>query len=118
VAAELFNQYGTDPKDMVSVLQKEGMIAAKIAQYMQEIKQIQTKLSGDQSDPLVEVKKEEIAATAKNDAAELAFKQQKLQQDTQIEQQRIGSQEHIAMLRANTPAFKGAPPNATPIRKQ
>ena len=118
VAAELFNQYGTDPKDMVSVLQKEGMIAGKIAQYMQEIKQIQTKLSGDQSDPLVEVKKEDIAANAKNDAAEIAFKQQKLQQDTQIEQQRIGSQEHIAMLRANTPAFKGAPPNATPIRKQ
>jgi Skp family chaperone for outer membrane proteins len=118
VAAELFNEYGTDPKDMVSIIQKEGMIAIKVAQYMQELKQIQTKLSGDQSDPLVDVKKEEIAATAKNDAAEIAFKQQKLQQDTQIEQQRIGSQEHIAMLRANTPAFKGAPPNATPIRKQ
>ena len=118
VAAELFNQYGTDPKDMVSVLQKEGMIAAKIAQYMQEIKQIQTKLSGDQSDPLVEVKKEEIAANAKNDAAEIAFKQQKLQQDMQIEQKRIGSQEQIAMLRANTPAFKGAPPNATSFGKQ
>ena len=116
--AELFNQYGSDPKEMISIIQKEGMIALKVAQYMQELKKLQTSLAGDQTDPLVAVKEKEIAANEKNDQATLAFKQQELQVDTQMDQQRIGSQERIAMMKLNSPPpFKGMT-NAPQSRKQ
>jgi hypothetical protein len=118
VEAELFKQYGTDPDRMVSSLQKEAMIALAIAKKLQEIKEMQQQLSGDanQTDPLVEVKKMEIDSVAKRDAARLKLDQQEMQQDGALDQQKIASQEKIAMLRTNQP-FKGGA-NAAQNRKQ
>ena len=47
VEAELFTQYGTDPDRMVSSLQREAMIAIKVAQFYQEVKDLQSQLSGE-----------------------------------------------------------------------
>ena len=118
VEAELFKQYGTDPDRMVSSLQKEAMIALAIAKKLQEIKEMQQQLSGDanQTDPLVEVKKMEIDSVAKRDAARLKLDQQEMQQDGALDQQKIASQEKIAMLRTNQ-SFKGGA-NAAQNRKQ
>lgn len=118
VEAELFKQYGTDPDRMVSSLQKEAMIALAIAKKLQDIKEMQQQLSGDanQTDPLVEVKKMEIDSVAKRDAARLKLDQQEMQQDGALDQQKIASQEKIAMLRTNQ-SFKGGA-NAAQNRKQ
>lgn len=118
VEAELFKQYGTDPDRMVSSLQKEAMIALAIAKKLQEIKEMQQQLSGDanQTDPLVEVKKMEIDSVAKRDAARLKLDQQEMQQDGVMDQQKIASQEKIAMLRTNQSFTGGA--NAAQNRKQ
>jgi len=113
--AELFLQYGKDPKDLVSSIQKEGMIGLKIAQYMQDIKELQTKLQGDQSDPLVSLKEKELGITEASNKADEALEKQKLTMDGQEEQAKIVSQEKIAMLRAQ-PAFRGNP-NATQNRQ-
>jgi len=113
--AELFLQYGKDPKDLVSSIQKEGMIALKIAQYMQDIKELQTKLQGDQSDPLVALKEKELGITEASNKADEGLQQKKLMIDAQEEQAKIVSQEKIAMLRAQ-PAFRGNP-NATQNRQ-
>ena len=108
-------QYGKDPKDLVSPIQKEGMIALKIAQYMQDIKELQTKLQGDQSDPLVSLKEKELGITEASNKADEALEKQKLTMDGQEEQAKIVSQEKIAMMRA-PPAFRGNP-NATQNRQ-
>jgi hypothetical protein len=85
VEAELFQQYGTDPEKLVSALQREAMVALKVAQYFQEVKQLQSQLMGDQSDPLVELKKQEIAQAAQRDQARIAMDQQRLAFDQQKE---------------------------------
>ena len=46
VEADLFKAYGTDPDRMVSLIQKEGMIAIKIAVFMQEVRDMQDNLAG------------------------------------------------------------------------
>lgn len=83
VEAQLFTQYGTDPREMVSSLQREAMVALKVAEYFQEMKQMQNALAGDQSDPLVEVKKMEIQQNAQNDQAKNTIAQARLQLDQQ-----------------------------------
>ena len=79
---------------------------------------MQQQLSGDanQTDPLVEVKKMEIDSVAKRDAARLKLDQQEMQQDGVMDQQKIASQEKIAMLRTNQSFTGGA--NAAQNRKQ
>ena len=84
--AELFKQYGTDPEGTVSSLQREAMIATKVAQGFQEVKQLQEKLSGNQEDPLIALKKQELEQSAKNDEAKLGVDQAKLQLSQQKEQ--------------------------------
>jgi hypothetical protein len=111
VEVELFKAYGTDPDRMVSAIQKEGMIALKVAQSMAEIKTLQDKILGlDQppTDPVVELKKQELDLRAKSDQADaandekkLALQQVKLQQDAQGDQARIASQDAIADERAD-----------------
>jgi len=111
VEVELFKQYGADPGRMVSEIQREGMVALLVAQYMQDVRALQQQLSGEgaegQADPVVQLKEQEIqirAQEAQNDAqvdqARLQLEQQKLQQDQQAAQARIQSQEQIAQLRA------------------
>ncbi len=111
VEVELFKAYGNDPDRMVSAIQKEGMVALKVAQYMAEVKAKQDEIAGtgeQAPDPIVELKKQELDQRAKADAADAAAKekklgieQAKLQQDTQVNQERIQSQEDIAAERAD-----------------
>jgi hypothetical protein len=86
VEAELFKQYGTDPDRLVSAIQKEGMVAIKVALYMQEMKSMQGQLSGEGGeDPLIALKRMEIESRSKID-----------QQKLQLEQQRFGLEQNKA----------------------
>jgi hypothetical protein len=100
VEAELFKLYGIDPDRMVSVIQKEGMVALKIAQYMKEVREMQDELAGGGGeDPLIALKQQELQQRAQNDQADnqidqqrLALDQQRLQQKTALDQQRLALQ--------------------------
>ena len=103
VEAELFRQYGTDPEGMVSALQREAMIAIKVAQGYQEVKKLQTDMMGPQDDPLVKLKEKELAQSAARDQAKtqvdsqrLALDQQKEQADVQYDQARLTLQQQAA----------------------
>jgi hypothetical protein len=91
VEADLFKTYGTDPDRMVSAIQKEGMVAIKIATYMQEVKNLQGQLSGEAAgggeDPLVALKKQELDQRAAADQAKMQLDQAKLQLESQKAQQ-------------------------------
>jgi len=99
VEADLFKLYGTDPDRMVSAIQKEGMVAIKVAQYMQEVRTMQDQIAGTAGggeDPLVALKEKEIEQRAAADQAKirlneqkLQLEQQKLQQSTQIDRERL-----------------------------
>ena len=109
VEAELFQTYGTDPEKMVSELQREGMIAMKVAIFMQETRDLQSKLSGEgqqQEDPLVALKKQELQQRASYDQARIQAENRKIELDAQkaqataqYNQQRLQNQQNIAMLR-------------------
>jgi hypothetical protein len=111
VEADIFRNYGTDPDRMVSAIQKEGMIALKVVEFMQEAKNMQTQLMGDQGggeDPVVALKQQELQQRAQNDQMDnqidqqrLAIEQQKAQDVMAANQARIQSQENIAMMRAD-----------------
>jgi hypothetical protein len=111
VEADIFRNYGTDPDRMVSAIQKEGMIALKVVEFMQEMKNMQNQLSGEDgqpNDPVVQLKQQELQMRAANDQMDnqidqqrLALEQQKAQDVVQANQARIQSQENIAMLRAD-----------------
>ena len=90
VEADLFKLYGTDPDQMVSAIQKEGMVAIKVATYLQESRNMQDQLIGGQGggeDPLVGLKRMEIEQRAAADQAKMQLDQQKLQLDQQKAQQ-------------------------------
>jgi hypothetical protein len=97
VEAEVFQQYGTDPDRMVSAIQKEGMVALRVAQYMQEMRNMQDQLSGGGGeDPLIALKQKEIDQRAAADQAKiqidnkrLSLDQQKLNETTQINRQKL-----------------------------
>jgi hypothetical protein len=95
--AELFQQYGTDPDKIVSALQREAMIAIKVAEYYQEAKKMQTELEGPPAeDPLVKVKEQEIQAKAaadqakdQNEKARIQLEGQRVQGDQQVDQAKL-----------------------------
>jgi hypothetical protein len=99
VEAELFRMYGTDPDRMVSLIQREGMVAIKCATYMQEMKNMSSQLSGEGQegeDPLVALKKQELdqraaadKAKMQLDQAKLQLEMQKMQQSMQIDQAKL-----------------------------
>jgi len=102
VEAELFMQYGKDPDRMVSDIQREGMIAIKVAQFMQEVRNLQGQLAGGEGgeDPVVALKQQELQQRAQKDQIDaqieqqrLAMQSQKAQMDAQVAQQRIGVQQ-------------------------
>jgi len=102
VEAELFMQYGKDPDRMVSDIQREGMIAIKVAQFMQEVRSLQGQLAGGEGgeDPVVALKQQELQQRAQKDQIDaqieqqrLAMQSQKAQMDAQVAQQRIGVQQ-------------------------
>ena len=102
VEAELFKTYGTDPDRMVSAIQKEGMVALKIALGMKEARDLQQELSGEGQegpDPLIKLKETELQQRAQNDQAKnqidqqrLALDQQKLQDTKMFNQQKLALQ--------------------------
>jgi hypothetical protein len=115
VEAELFQQYGTDPDRMVSALQREAMVALKVTQFFQEAKQMQAQMMGDQSDPLVKLKEQELAQSAQRDQARiamdqqrLAFDQQKENNDMAVEQAKLAQKGAQDAQKARQVAFQGA----------
>ena len=128
--AEIFRMYGVDPQGMVSDIQREAMIATKVATYMQEVRKVQEGLLGDQSDPIVALKQQELAQSAQRDQAKSQLENQRLAMDAadkqkqdQIDMNKIQSNEKIAAERSriaqeklNLAMMQGAN-NATQIRK-
>lgn len=91
VEVELFKAYGNDPDRMVSAIQKEGMIAVKIAVSMQEVRKLQEDMAGgnEAPDPLVKLKEVEIQQRAQNDQAKIGIDQQRLALDQQKQQETL-----------------------------
>jgi hypothetical protein len=110
VEAELFQQYGTDPDRMVSVIQKEGMVALKVAEFTMQTKDMQAQLAGGEGavDPVVQLKEQELQIRAANDQMDnqsgsgqrLQIEQQKAAETARANEARVDSQENIAQLRA------------------
>tara|TARA_R100000687_G_C6435495_1_gene157939 strand:- start:532 stop:1434 length:903 start_codon:yes stop_codon:yes gene_type:complete len=96
---------------------KEAQIAVLESQFLQEVKQLQTQLSGEgKPDPVIQLKQQELQQQAMRDQArlqmdqqKLGFEAQKLQQKDKIDNARIESQEDIAQLRANVNLKKSKP---------
>jgi hypothetical protein len=115
VEAELFQQYGTDPDQLISSLQREAMIAIKVAQGFQEVKALQNQLMGPQTDPLVELKKQELGQSAQRDQAKLQIDQQRLgldqqkeQADVQFDSARLALQQQAAAQKNSQDAIRNA----------
>jgi len=87
----------------------ESQIATLEAQFLQEVQQLQSQMSGEgEPDPVIQLKQQELQQRAMNDQAKLkydqqrlGFEQNKLQQKDSVDHARIDSQEDIAQLRAN-----------------
>ena len=106
VEADIFRMYGVDPDQMVSSIQKEGMVAIKATTYMQEMRNMQSQLSGEGGggeDPLVALKKQELDQRAATDQAKMQLDQAKLQLETQKMQQSL----QIDQARLQLQAAKG-----------
>jgi hypothetical protein len=106
VEADLFRMYGVDPDRIVSAIQKEGMIAIKATTYMQEMRNMQSQISGEGAggeDPLVALKKQELDQRAAADQAKMQLDQAKLQLETQKMQQSL----QIDQARLQLQAAKG-----------
>ena len=116
VEAELFMQYGTDPDQLVSSLQREAMVAIKVAQGFQEVKQLQQQLQGPpQDDPLVKLKEKEIAQNGQRDQAKIQMDQQRIsldqmkeQNDVQFDSARLALQQAAAAQKSSQDAIKNA----------
>ena len=100
--AELFKQYGTDPDGLVSPLQREAMVALKVAEFFQQMKQMQEQLSGNQEDPLVGLKKQELQQAAQRDQARTQIDQGRLALDQQRTQAEIADDQANLQLKAMT----------------
>jgi len=89
----------------------------KVAEFFQQAKQLQEQLSGagqQQPDPLIELKKQEIANTAQRDQANAQINQQKLMLDQQKEQNDMA----IDQARLNQAQQLAAEKNAIALMKQ
>jgi len=90
VEADLFKAYGTDPDRMVSAIQKEGMIALRIAAGIKEVRDMQEAFAGGEGpDPLVVLKEKEIAQRGQADQARINIDQQRLALDQQKQQETL-----------------------------
>ena len=121
--AEIFKSYGTDPEGLVSDLQREAMIALKVVENLKEVKKVQEELMGDQSDPLVKLKEQELKQNAQRDQQKTQIEGQRLQLDQadkakqdQIDLQKIQSNEKIANERIMASMQKQGAQNASQIR--
>jgi hypothetical protein len=108
VAAQMIEQLqGQAPTEEQS-LEIESMVAQAIAQGMQEVKALSAQISGEgnEQDPLIALKQQDLEIRARRDAAEnqidqarLALDQQKSQANTQLGMERIQSQEDMVAAR-------------------
>ena len=107
--AEIFMNYGSDPDRMVSAIQREGMIALKCAQFMQDVRNMQNQLSGGggQPDPVIALKEKELELNAAKDQADMkidqeqiAIDREKIAQSEKSNQMRVQTQQNIADQRA------------------
>ena len=108
VAAQMIEQLqGQAPTEEQS-LEIESMVAQAIAQGMQEVKALSAQISGEgnEQDPLIALKQQDLEIRAQRDAAEnqidqarLALDQQKAQANTQLGMERIQSQEDMVAAR-------------------
>jgi hypothetical protein len=90
VEADLFKAYGTDPDRMVSAIQKEGMVAIRIATGIKEVRDMQESFAGGEGpDPLVQLKEKEIAQRGQADQAKIGIDQQRLALDQQKQQENM-----------------------------
>ncbi len=110
VIAEMQQQLGSQPPNEEQALQVESMVAQLVAQGMQEVKALSGQISGggEQPDPLIALKQQDLqlraerdAAEAQNDQARLALDQQKAENAAQLGAARIQSQEEIVQARIN-----------------
>jgi hypothetical protein len=95
---------------MISDLQREAMVALKVAQYMMEAKQLQSQLAGEgqpQMDPVVQLKEQELQQRAAKDAQDAKLKEQalmneqmRIKENSEANDERIASQEKIAAQRS------------------
>ena len=108
VASQMIQQLQGQAPTEEQALEIESMVAEAITQGLQEVKAKSAEISGggDQPDPLIALKEQDLELRAKQDAAEnqmdqqrLALDQQKAQQNAQLGQQRIQSQEEIVSAR-------------------
>jgi len=102
-------------------LQKEGMIALKIAQYLKDVKDKQAEMMGPQEDPLVKLKEQELQQSAQRDQQRAQIDQQRLQieqsdkaEQDKIDRERIQSNEEIAQYRGNIAMQKMNQPKGFP----
>ena len=102
VEVELFKLYGTDPDRMVSALQREAMVAIKVAENFQAMKQMQEQMAGNQEDPLVALKKQELDQSAKRDQQRGAVDQARLTLDAQKAQADIADDQANLRLKEAT----------------
>lgn len=109
VEAQIFSEYGPENKDIVSDIQKEGMVAMLVAQGMAELRQLSQQLSGEGApDPLVKLKEQELAQRAAADQAKAQIDQQKLglqnqeiQRKAAADAARLETQQDIADQKAD-----------------
>jgi hypothetical protein len=90
VEVDLFKAYGTDPDRMVSAIQKEGMVALRIATGIKEVRDMQESFAGGEGpDPLVQLKEKEIAQRGQADQARIGIDKQRLALDQQKQQENM-----------------------------
>ena len=108
VAAQMMQQLQGQPPNEQQTLEIESMVADLIAQGMQEVKALSKQISsgGDEPDPLIALKEQDLQIRAQRDAAEnqmdkarLDLDRQKASQTAQLGENRIQSAEDIADAR-------------------
>ena len=108
VAVQMIQQLQGQAPTEEQGLEIESMVAESIAQGMQEVKAMSAEISGagEEQDPLIALKQQDLAMRAEQDAAEnqqdqarLALDQQKAEASTKLGMERIQSQEEIVAAR-------------------
>jgi len=108
VAVQMIQQLQGQAPTEEQGLEIESMVAESIAQGLQEVKAMSAEISGggEEPDPLIALKQQDLEMRAKQDAAEnqqdqarLALDQQKAQASTKLGMERIQSQEEIVAAR-------------------
>jgi hypothetical protein len=108
VAVQMIQQLQGQAPTEEQGLEIESMVAESIAQGMQEVKAMSAEISGagEEQDPLIALKQQDLEMRAKQDAAEnqqdqarLTLDQQKAQASTKLGMERIQSQEEIVAAR-------------------